>query len=254
MALCTRSRHSMTLVSGRPTSTIAGSPPSLTSTSTWTGSASTPKRAAVLRSANIARHVASRRPLTDVRCRGGVSRPSQFLRTWTRRRVEDCAGASETDEERLRAFQDQRAVLVVHGGAERHDTGGALALQLGDCQLRIERVAQIDRGEKARGLLQKAHEPFAQHVGKQPGAGSGGGQHLKAMGDRCPMPVGTAVLDVVVHRVIIGRHGLKGSELSVGHRSARDRKSVADLKLVKGPGGNQSMRGGVELGHVGGPG
>ena len=79
IALRTRSRLSRTLASGRPTIVKSGRP-NETSTSTWTGQASTPKRAAVRRQAS------TRRPAARA-----AARPRGEISTVFERRSRDAA-------------------------------------------------------------------------------------------------------------------------------------------------------------------
>src|ERR1700738_2771142 len=58
----------------------------------------------------------------------------------------------------LLAGQDQFILLVVHGDAERHDSGGMLWRQRGDDEARIERIAGIDRLQETGRLLDKGNQ------------------------------------------------------------------------------------------------
>jgi len=81
----TRSRLSLTVVSGRPTMVMPGNPPPDTSTSTETGSASTPNTAAAWSRANMRALSATSGPAFTplvLQCFGRTGRPrSQILRS-----------------------------------------------------------------------------------------------------------------------------------------------------------------------------
>src|SRR5690348_8550708 len=67
------------------------------------------------------------------------------------------------------------------------------------------------------------------------GAGAGGGerQHLKPVRQRAGMAAVAAVFDIVMDRVVVGRDGLEGREMRLGHRSRRDVEALADRQILE---------------------
>src|SRR5690348_13016956 len=69
------------------------------------------------------------------------------------------------------------------------------------------------------------------------GAGARGGeaQDLKAMRQRTGMTALAAIFNVVMDRVVVGRDGLKGREIGVGDRAARDVEALAHGEILEKP-------------------
>src|ERR1051325_2441072 len=69
------------------------------------------------------------------------------------------------------------------------------------------------------------------------GAGARGGeaQHLKAMRQRTGMAALAAIFNVVMDRVVVGRDGLKGREISFGDRAARDVEALPHREILEKP-------------------
>src|SRR2546423_15710541 len=69
------------------------------------------------------------------------------------------------------------------------------------------------------------------------GAGASGGeaQHLKAVRQRAGMAALAAIFDVVMDRVVVGRDGLEGREISLGDGAARDIEAPPNPKILEKP-------------------
>src|SRR5271168_4534915 len=70
-------------------------------------------------------------------------------------------------------------------------------------------------------------------MGEGAGARGGEAQNLKSVGERGGQPALTAIFDIVMDRVIVGRDRLKGGEMRLGHSAARDRKALADCQVLE---------------------
>src|SRR5215831_7727353 len=58
-------------------------------------------------------------------------------------------------------------------------------------------------------------------------------QDLEAMGERPLVAPLSAILDVVMDWMVVERDRLKGGEMRVGHRAARDTKALADRQILE---------------------
>ena len=75
-------------------------------------------------------------------------------------------------------------------------------------------------------------------------------QDLEAVRQRPLMAAFTAILDIVMDRVIVGRDRLKGGEMCFGHRPARNVEALADRQILKIAGLAKAVPAAVEaLGH-----
>src|SRR5215472_16193071 len=109
----------------------------------------------------------------------------------------------------LGAGKDKLILLVVHGDRERDDAGRSLRRQRRDLQHRIKRVAGEYGFQKFRGLLGKGDQRVTDLMGEGAGAGGGEGEDLEAVGERSGVAALTAIFDIVMDRMIVGRDRLK---------------------------------------------
>src|SRR5437899_3564853 len=91
----------------------------------------------------------------------------------------------------------------------------------------------MNRLQEFRGLLDEGDQRFADDVGKDAGTRCGERQDLEAVRQRPLVAALTAILDIVMYRVIIGRDRLEGGEMGFGHRPARDIKPLPDRQILE---------------------
>ena len=114
----------------------------------------------------------------------------------------------------------------------------------------IERVADVDRRQEARGLLDEAHQRAFDQERELSGSGGRLDQHLIAVREQVGMAVATAVLAVVVDRVVVAGGRLEGQELRLRHGARGDVEGLAEREVLEIAGGREAVGGGVErLGH-----
>lgn len=149
------------------------------------------------------------------------------------------------------AVQHEFGALVVDGGAQADDAGGAAGGELVHFEGGIDGVAGEDGGEEAGGLFEEGFQRVLDHVGEEPGAGGGLDGDLVAVGEHVREAVGAAVLDVVVDGVVVAGGGLEGEEDRRGHGAAGDDEAFAEGEILEPAlGGDEAVLGGVEgVGH-----
>src|SRR5260370_10605349 len=70
-------------------------------------------------------------------------------------------------------------------------------------------------------------------MGEGAGARGGKAEHLKAVRQRAGMAALAAIFDIVMDRVIVGRHRLERREIGLGDGPARDVEALADCEVLK---------------------
>ena len=150
----------------------------------------------------------------------------------------------------MAAFEDAGAVLVVDGGAQADDAGGAVGGELIHFQGGVERVSGEDGGEEAGGLLEEGLQRVLDHVGEEAGAGGGLDGDLVAVGEEIGEAVAAAEFAVVVDGVVVAGGGLEGEEDRLRHGAAGEGEAFAELEVLE-PAllGDEAVGGGVEGGH-----
>lgn len=98
----------------------------------------------------------------------------------------------------MAAVQDEFAALVVDGGAQADDAGGAVRGEFVDFEGGVDGVAGVARGEEAAGLFEEGLERVFHHVGEEAGAGGGLDGDLVAVREEVGVAVAAAVFAVVV--------------------------------------------------------
>jgi hypothetical protein len=107
-------------------------------------------------------------------------------------------------------------VLVVDGCPGGHLAGVAVVGQVGDLELRVERVAGMGLGEEFARGAGEGDEDVADVLGEQGRAGRGECQYLQAVDDWRGVAVAAGVLGVVVDRVVVSGDCLECRGVGVG--------------------------------------
>jgi hypothetical protein len=155
-----------------------------------------------------------------------------------------------SDQEFLQSFQHQLAALIEHRAAQADHAGAAAGCQLGHLERRVDRILGKYRLYEPARLFEKTDQRFLNQIGKQPAPRRGVDQGLEAMRQQVWHAAGTAILDVVVHRMVIAAGGLEGREHRRCHGAARNHEAFTEDKILE-PAlfAYHAMRSGVELGH-----
>src|SRR4051794_5202328 len=72
-------------------------------------------------------------------------------------------------------------------------------------------------------------------MGKGAGTGRRETEYLKPVCQRAGMAALTAIFDIVVDRVVVGRDGLERGEIGIGDGAARDVENFADREVLEIP-------------------
>lgn len=126
------------------------------------------------------------------------------------------------------AVEHQLAVLVVDRCPGRHLTGVAVRGQIGDLQLRVERVAGVDLGEEFARDTGEGDEDVADVLREQGRPGRRECQHLQAVNDRRGVAMAAGVFDVIVDRMVVGGDRLERRSVGVGKGPAGRPEDVPD--------------------------
>src|ERR1700730_15926608 len=179
--------------------------------------------------------------------RRATSGPSRFFSLLSGRCI---SGVAPAQQDFLLAGGDELALLVVEGGGEGDHAGRALRRQRRYLEHRIERVAGMNRPQKFRGLLDKGDQGVANGVGKGAGPRRGEREDLKAVRQWALQAALTAILEIVMDRVIVRGKRLESGEMSLGHRPARDVKPLSDRQILEIAGLAKAVPAAVEaFGH-----
>src|SRR5262245_37002896 len=119
------------------------------------------------------------------------------------------------------------------GELKGDDSGGASRFQLAHFEQRIERVAAIDRLQEARRLLQEADQRIADDMRKDASAGGALNCHLQPVCQQVAMAARTAVLAIVMDRMIVAAGQLEGSEQRLGLGARVDVELLAELQVLE---------------------
>lgn len=147
------------------------------------------------------------------------------------------------------SIEDKNTVLIVDGTPQSDYAGRAIGFQLIDLQYRIKRVPNENRVQEAAGLLQKRLQRFLDQVGENTRSRDRLDRDLIPVRKHILQAARLAILGVVVDRMVVATGCLKGEEDRVGHGSAWQRKTLADLKIIE-PAllGYHPMGAGIETG------
>src|SRR6266571_901417 len=144
-----------------------------------------------------------------------VRRGSDALRwMWLIRQAMGSSSGFSAQEIAVLAFHHQLLVLVVDGDAQHHDARRAAGLERGDGEHRVERVARIDRLQKARRLIEEGDQRIAHHVGKDAGAGRALHGHQEPVRQEIAVAARPAVGPVLVDGMVVAGGQLKRREES----------------------------------------
>ena len=147
----------------------------------------------------------------------------------------------------MAAVEDEFGALVVDGGAQADDAGGAAGGEFVDFQGGVDGVAGVDGGEEAAGSFEEGFERVFDHMGEEAGAGGGLDGDLLAVGEQVGHAVAAAVLDVIVDGVVVAGDGLEGEEDGLGHGAAWEEEAFAYLEILESAlGGDEAVGEGRE--------
>jgi hypothetical protein len=131
------------------------------------------------------------------------------------------------------AVHHQVTLLVVHGDLAHDNACGAVGLEPGDLHHRKQRIADIDRLEEARGLLDEADQRIAQHVREDAAAGGRLDHHLQAMRQHVAMAARLAVDAVVVDGMIVAAGELESREQRLGLGARIDVEALPEREVFE---------------------
>lgn len=94
---------------------------------------------------------------------------------------------------------------------------------------------------RMRARLDHPDQRGADFVRKGSRAGGGEAEDLQSMRQRARKPERAAIFSVVMDRVIVEAHRLKGREIRVADRPGRERIAIADAKVGESSGRNEPV-------------